>query len=105
MSSHNQYTKYGIVIFVGTVSVILFQICFINFISAKTVSLIPIKSDNVTLDRGLPKFYNCIEQAVKHSVNTQKDPYFKAEPTKNEVIKCYYKVLVKSASGKDDKGN
>ena len=68
MSSHNQYTKYGIVIFVGTVSVILFQICFINFISAKAVSLIPIKSDNVTLDRGLPKFYNCIEQAVKHSV-------------------------------------
>jgi hypothetical protein len=105
MSSHNQYTKYGIVIFVGTVSVILFQICSINFISAKAVSLIPIKSDNVTLDRGLPKFYNCIEQAVKHSVNTQKDPYFKAEPTKNEVIKCYYKVLVKSASGKDDKGN
>lgn len=105
MSSHRQYTKYGIVIFVGTASVILFQICFINFISAKAVSLIPIKSDNVTLDRGLPKFYNCIEQAVKHSVNTQKDPYFKAEPTKNEVIKCYYKVLVKSASGKDDKGN
>jgi hypothetical protein len=64
MSSHNQYTKYGIVIFVGTVSVILFQICFINFISANAVSLIPIKSDNVTLDRGLPKFYNCIEQAV-----------------------------------------
>ena len=60
MSSHNQYTKYGIVNFVGTVST--------YFISAKAVSLIPIKSDNVTLDRGLPKFNNCIEQAVKHSV-------------------------------------
>ena len=105
MSSHNQYTKYGIVNFVGTVSLILFQICFINFISAKTVSLIPIKSDNVTLDCGLPKFNNCMEQAVKHSVNTHKDPYFKAEPTKNEVIKCYYKVLLKSTSRKDDKGN
>ena len=46
-----------------------------------------------------------MEQAVKHSVNTHKDPYFKAEPTKNEVIKCYYKVILKSTSGKDDKGN
>jgi len=46
-----------------------------------------------------------MEQAVKHSVDTHKDPYFRAEPTKNEVIKCYYKVKLKSTSGKDDKGN
>jgi len=37
--------------------------------------------------------------------NNNNDPYFKAEPTKNEVIKCYYKVLVKSASEKDGKEN
>jgi hypothetical protein len=67
---------------------------------ADAVPLIKIHSDNKTLDHKLPKFYSCIEKSVKHSIKEQKDPYFKAEPTQNEVIKCYYDVFVKEDSGK-----
>jgi hypothetical protein len=58
------------------------------------VPLLKIHSDNKTLDRGLPRFYDCIDNAVDHSVKKQKDPYFKAEPTLNEVLKCYYETFV-----------
>ena len=67
---------------------------------ADAVPLIKIHSGNKTLDHELPKFYNCIEKSVKHSIKEQKDPYFKAEPTQNEVIKCYYDVFVEEDSGK-----
>lgn len=67
---------------------------------ADAVPLIKIHSGNKTLDHELPKFYSCIEKSVKHSIKEQKDPYFRAEPTQNEVIKCYYDVFVKEDSGK-----
>ena len=59
-----------------------------------SVPLLRIHSDNKTLDRGLPRFYDCIDNAIDHSVKKQKDPYFKAEPTLNEVLGCYYKNFV-----------
>ena len=65
-----------------------------------SVPLLRIHSDNKTLDRGLPRFYDCIDNAIDHSVKKQKDPYFKAEPTLNEVLGCYYKNFV---NGTDDK--
>ncbi len=63
--------------------------------------LLKIRSDNKTLDRGLPQFYDCIDNAVDHSVKKQKDPYFKAEPTLNEIIKCYYGTFVNGTFAKD----
>jgi len=56
---------------------------------AGAVPLLPIESGNHTLDKFLPKFYDCIEEAVKSSKDDQKDPYFKDEPTRNEVVNCY----------------
>ena len=56
---------------------------------AGAVPLLTIESGNHTLDKFLPKFYDCIEDAVKSSKDDQKDPYFKDEPTRNEVVNCY----------------
>ena len=67
-----------------------------NAVYGDAVPLMRIDSGNDTLDKFLPKFYDCIEDAVKSSRSEQKDPYFKKEPTKNEVIKCYNE-------GKDEK--
>lgn len=56
---------------------------------AQAVPLIPLTSGNVTLDTGIPKFYKCIEKEVRGSKAVNDDPYFKSEPTKDEVFKCY----------------
>jgi hypothetical protein len=68
------------------------EISFVNL--ALAVELIPLNSTNSTLNEGLPIFYDCIDEAVEQSVNVQEDDYFKEEPTKNEVLTCYYKVLI-----------
>ncbi|HKG41269.1 MAG TPA: hypothetical protein VKA98_03965 [Nitrososphaeraceae archaeon] len=68
------------------------EISFVNL--ALAVELIPLNSTNSTLNEGLPIFYDCIDEAVEQSVNVQEDDYFKEEPTKNEVVTCYYKVLI-----------
>ncbi|MEP6575533.1 MAG: hypothetical protein ABJB85_03815 [Nitrososphaerota archaeon] len=85
------------------VAVIGFSILF-HFVDNKVfgdaVPLLRIHSDNKTLDRGLPHFYDCIDNAVDHSVKKQKDPYFKSEPTLNEVLKCCYKTFVNGTSVK-----
>lgn len=60
------------------------------------MQLLKINTDNSTLKHELPKFYHCISSAVWHSKSEQSDPYFKTEPTKNEVLKCYDKVFVSS---------
>jgi hypothetical protein len=78
-------------------SIILFQIGFDNLASAIAVPLIPINSGNSSLDNDLPKFFSCIKKAVKESVNAQEDPYFKTEPTKEEVVKCYHDVIVNTS--------
>ena len=94
---------------IGTLTILTIDVvivlAFLLFIQiprgfADAVPLIKIHTGNKTLDPELPKFYSCIEKSVKHSIKEQKDPYFKAEPTQNEVIKCYYDVLVKQDSGK-----
>ena len=61
---------------------------------AQEVPLIPIQSGNVTLDQGLPFFYDCLDNMVDESFSEQEDNYFKHEPRKSEVIECYYEVFV-----------
>jgi len=70
---------------------------------ADSVPLLKIKTDNSTLKHELPKFYHCISSQVWHSKDKQKDPYFKTEPTLNEVLKCYDKVLAKQTDSNDVK--
>jgi len=48
------------------------------------------------MNSGIPKFYNCIEKEVKASKNVNDDPYFKSEPTKAEVFKCYNMIFKES---------
>src|ERR687891_284882 len=66
---------------------------------------------NVTLDQGLPIFYDCIEEAVDESYSEQEPNYFHDEPTKTEVNSCYNDVFVinggnlKSVSQIEDSNN
>jgi hypothetical protein len=80
-----------------TIILIMFSIplkvAFINVATAQAVPLIPLTSGNATLDIGIPKFYKCIENEVKGSKAVNDDPYFRSEPTKDEVFKCYYAIF------------
>jgi hypothetical protein len=73
-----------------------FKGTFINVVSGQAVPLIPLTGGNATLNSGIPKFYNCIEKEVKASKNVNDDPYFKSEPTKAEVFKCYNMIFKES---------
>ena len=77
---------------------IVAQVGFVNW--AFAVELIPLNGTNSTLNQALPIFYDCIDKAVEQSVNVEEDAYFKEEPTKNEVVTCYNKVLI-DADGLD----
>lgn len=98
------FTIVGINIFIvlGLLTLILAGNIHSGFAGA--VPLIKIHSGNKTLDHRLPKFYSCIDKTVKHSIKEQKDPYFKTEPTKDEVIECYHDVIAKESSDRDVNG-
>jgi hypothetical protein len=61
----------------------------LNVAMGQAVPLIPLSSGNVTLDTGIPKFNECLEDAIESSKNVNDDSYFEKEPTKDEVFKCY----------------
>ncbi|MGA7543177.1 MAG: hypothetical protein WBW34_08970 [Nitrososphaeraceae archaeon] len=78
---------------------------------AQAVPLITVQTGNVTLDQGLPIFYDCIDDAVDESYSEQEPNYFHEEPTKTEVNSCYNDVFVvngdnlKSVSQIEDSNN
>jgi hypothetical protein len=59
----------------------------------QAVDLIPIQTGNATLDKGLPGFYDCIDEKIDESKGVEVDPYFEKEPTKHEVTTCYNEVF------------
>ena len=65
----------------------------VNISYGEAVPLIPINTGNVTLDKGLPVFYECIDKKIDNSKGDEADNYFEKEPTKNEVITCYNEVF------------
>jgi hypothetical protein len=84
-----------------SITAILFQIGFANFALAIAEPLIPINTGNANLDNNIPKFFSCIKKAVKQNVDVQ-DSYFKHEPTKDEVVKCYYDIIASSNNNSND---
>ena len=62
----------------------------------QAVDLIPIQSGNSTLDKGLPDFYDCIDEKIDASKGVEVDSYFEKEPTKHEVSTCYNEIFVTS---------
>jgi hypothetical protein len=81
-----------------SITAVLFQIGFGNLALAIAEPLLPINTGSANLDNNIPKFFSCIKKAVKQNVNVQ-DSYFKHEPTKDEVIKCYHDVIAASSGG------
>jgi len=71
-----------------------------NDARGQAVPLIPLTSGNVTLNTGIPKFYECIEDEIDASKNVNDAPYFKKEPTKDEVFKCYGATFMNSGGTK-----
>ena len=65
----------------------------INDAMGQAVPLIPLTSGNVTLDTGIPKFNECLEDEIEASKNVNDDSYFEKEPTKDEVFKCYESIF------------
>ena len=65
----------------------------VNISYGQAVPLIPIQTGNSTLDKGLPIFYDCIDEKIDNSKGVEADNYFEKEPTKNEVITCYNEVF------------
>jgi hypothetical protein len=66
----------------------------LNVAMGQAVPLIPLTSGNVTLDAGIPKFNECLEDAIESSKNVNDDSYFENEPTKDEVFKCYETIFM-----------
>lgn len=81
-----------------SITAILFQMGFANLALAIAEPLIPINTGNANLDNNIPKFFSCIKKAVKQNVDIP-DSYFKHEPTKDEVVKCYYDVIASNDNG------
>jgi len=85
-------------------SIILLSSTILNGVSnisfGQAVPLIPLKSGNLTLDKEIPLFYKCIQKEIKASANVNDDPYFKSEPTKAEVFKCYNSTIIGSLQKK-----
>ena len=87
-----------------SVTAILFQMGFANLALAIAEPLLPINTGNTNLDNNIPKFFSCIKKAVKQNVDVQ-DSYFKHEPTKDEVIKCYHDVIAANSGGSSSSSN
>src|SRR6476620_7150488 len=96
--------RYLVAIFCMSTIVVAFSITLngrtFNVAMGQAVPLIPLTSSNVTLDKGIPKFYKCIEDEIDASKNVNDDPYFKKEPTKDEVFKCYGATFMNSGGTK-----
>lgn len=72
----------------------------LNVAMGQAVPLIPLTSGNVTLDAGIPKFNECLEDAIESSKNVNDDSYFENEPTKDEVFKCYETIFMNAGGMK-----
>ena len=86
-----------------SITAVLFQLGFVNLALAIAEPLLPINTGNTNLDNNTPKFFSCVKKAIKQNVNVQ-DSYFKHEPTKDEVIKCYHDVIAASSSSNNGVG-
>ena len=64
-----------------------------NVSFGQAIDLIPIQTGNATLYKGLPGFYDCIDEKIDQSKGAEVDPYFEKEPTKHEVTTCYNEVF------------
>ena len=85
-------------------SIVLFQIGFANLALAIAEPLLPINTGNANLDNNIPKFFSCIKKEIKQNAGIQQDSYFKHEPTKDEVIKCYHDVIETKTSASNGIG-
>ncbi|WP_195907519.1 hypothetical protein [Candidatus Nitrosocosmicus sp. SS] len=82
-------------ILLSTIAMVMVSVSIHGGIAfGQAVPLIPINSGNSTLDKGLPVFYDCIDEKIDNSKGAEEDDYFEKEPTKNEVTTCYEETFL-----------
>jgi hypothetical protein len=92
-------------ILLSTIAMVVVSVSFHGGMAfGQAVPLIPIQSGNSTLDKGLPIFYDCIDEKIDNSKGAEEDDYFEKEPTKNEVTSCYEETFLSgtNTSSSDD---
>jgi hypothetical protein len=90
------------VILIATFFGILIASHIDNVAFSQAVPLVDVGTGNTTLDNALPDFYDCIDKSIKTNDRSSLDSYFEKEPTKNEVIICYYKIFNNTSQGNND---
>lgn len=95
MQNQNTNTMIFTIVVIMTTFPPMLQLGSANLVFSQAVDLIPIKTGNETLNRSLPVFYECIDEAIDASEDApQQASYFEDEPTKNEVRGCYQDVFI-----------
>ncbi len=95
MQNQNTNTMIFTIVVIMTTFPPMLQLGSANLVFSQAVDLIPIKTGNETLNRSLPVFYECIDEAIDASEDApQQASYFEGEPTKNEVRGCYQDVFI-----------
>ena len=92
-------------LFVTVILMIATSFIQVNISYGQAVPLIPIQTGNVTLDKGLPVFYDCIDEKIDNSKGVETDNYFEKEPTKNEVLTCYNEVFFDNPDAQSSNDN
>jgi len=64
-----------------------------NVSFGQAIDLIPIQTGNATLYKGLPGFYDCIDDKIEESKGVEVDPFFEKDPSEHEVTLCYNEAL------------
>jgi hypothetical protein len=78
---------FSVLVLIGAFAVS--QTTMVGIAFGKAVPLIPINTGNSILNKELPLFYDCIDEAVDNSLSSTEPNYFKKEPTRAEVRGCY----------------
>jgi hypothetical protein len=94
MKDRYQKSKVLPILFATLAMAVAANIAQPNISFGQAVDLIPIQTGNATLDKGLPEFYDCIDEKIDASKGVEEDPYFEKEPTKHEVSTCYNEVFL-----------
>ena len=88
-------TKVGIMYMITIVTSfgLLASSTIVNSAYSAAVKVPSPNTGNKKLDSSIPKFFSCINSAVKSNQHKNVAAYFKHEPTRNEMIACYKKTI------------
>lgn len=88
--------KVSNIIYIITIVTSLGLLLSANVVNSAFSKAVPVPkphTGNHNLDSSIPHFFSCINGAVHSNQGKSVAPYFKHEPTRNEMIGCYHKAI------------